>query len=257
VHKKVRGLVGLAAVGALAFTPLVASTAAAAGAVGNSPVHLLGRVHNIQQSENWSGYVITGSGYHTITAAWVVPKVKPSSGNTYSSSWVGIDGDGNSDLIQTGTEADYTGGSAKYDAWWEILPASETVIPSITVHPGNIFTASINQVSGTNWTITINNTSTGQSFTTNQTYTGPGASAEWIVERPEVGFRLSTLANYGKDVFNKQDTLNGANPGFTTADEIEMTNNTGTQVLSIPSDPNVETNGFVTAYGSTKPAPPA
>ena len=43
------------------------------------------------------------------------------------SNWVGIDGF-NSNLIQTGTESDYTNGSAQYDILVEILPAAETVV---------------------------------------------------------------------------------------------------------------------------------
>ena len=37
--------------------------------------------------------------------------------------------------------ADYYSGSAHYAAWWEILPAAETSITSITVHPGDHMTA--------------------------------------------------------------------------------------------------------------------
>ena len=89
-------------------------------------------------SSNWSGYAATGTTYSSVTAKWIVPAVTASRKATYSSDWVGIDGFNNSDLIQTGTESDYYNGSAHYAAWWEILPASETVIPSITVKPGDV-----------------------------------------------------------------------------------------------------------------------
>ena len=146
-------------------------------------------------SSNWSGYAITGSGYHAVTAKWTVPAVTASRKATYSSDWVGIDGYNNSNLIQTGTESDYYNGSAHYDAWWEILPAAETVIPSIPVKPGDVITASITKGSGSSWVITI--TDGGKSFSTTQTYTGPQTSAEWIEEAPEVGGRVAPLANYG------------------------------------------------------------
>ena len=68
----------------------------------------------------------------------------------------------NGDLIQTGTEADYYNGSAHYTAWWEILPAAATVIPSITVRPGDRMTASITKGSGSDWTITITDTTNGR-----------------------------------------------------------------------------------------------
>src|SRR5439155_3225782 len=93
-------------------------------------------------SSNWSGYAKTGS-YARASGAWVVPSIASSRKATYSSQWVGIDGFNNSNLIQTGTEADYYSGSAHYGAWWEILPAAETVIPSITVHPGDHMSGSV------------------------------------------------------------------------------------------------------------------
>src|SRR5437879_3072779 len=88
------------------------------------------------QSSNWSGYAFAGTGFTRITASWVVPAVSATGGASYSSTWTGIDGFNNSNLIQTGTEQDFVNGAPHYAAWWEILPAAETVIPSITVHPG-------------------------------------------------------------------------------------------------------------------------
>jgi Peptidase A4 family len=99
-------------------------------------------------SSNWSGYALTGSGYSSVTAHWVVQAASRSHKATYSSEWVGIDGFSNSSLIQTGTESDYYNGAAHYDAWWEILPAAETVIPSIVVSPGDQMSAKITKGSG-------------------------------------------------------------------------------------------------------------
>src|SRR5439155_9890833 len=134
-------------------------------------------------SSNWSGYARAGS-FTRVSGAWVVPSVASSRKATYSSQWVGIDGFNNSSLIQTGTEADFYNGSAHYGAWWEILPAAETVIPSITVHPGDHMSATITKGSGNNWTISISDTTRGTSFTTSKTYAGHGTSAEWIEEAP-------------------------------------------------------------------------
>src|SRR4029077_12176370 len=114
-------------------------------------------------SSNWSGYAQTGT-FTRATGAWVVPTVARSRKATYSSQWVGIDGFNNASLIQTGTEADFYNGSAHYAAWWEILPAAETVIPAITVHPGDHMTASITKGSGSGsgWTITISDVTRGK-----------------------------------------------------------------------------------------------
>ena len=204
-------------------------------------------------SSNWSGYAITGSGYNSVTEQWTVTAAARSRKSTYSSEWVGIDGYNNSNLIQTGTESDYYSGSAHYYAWWEILPAAETVIPSISVQPGDVMTASITHGTGSSWTIKITDTRTGASFTTTQTYTGPQTSAEWIEEAPTVGGRVGTLANYGLATFDP-GTVNGQNP-LLNPNEGGVMVQKGAQV-STPSNPDTDTDGFNAAYGSIAPAPP-
>jgi hypothetical protein len=203
-------------------------------------------------SSNWSGYAKTGS-YHSATAQWTVPAVSRTSRPTYSSSWVGIDGFNNSNLIQTGTEQDYFSGSAHYAAWWEILPAAETVIPSITVHPGDVFTASVTQNSGTSWTIQIADMTTGASFSTTRTYTGPGTSVEWIQEAPTVNGSIARLAHYGQATFDP-GSANGLNPALTAADGGVMIQHNAQ--VSTPSNPDTDTDGFNVAYGATAPSPP-
>lgn len=202
-------------------------------------------------SSNWSGYAVTGSGYHAVTATWVVPAVTASPSATYSADWVGIDGFNNSSLIQTGTESDYYNGSAHYDVWWEILPAAETVIPSIAVKPGDTVSASITKGSGSAWTITIADGS--QHFSTIQTYTGPQTSAEWIEEAPSIGGRVAPLANYRGATFDP-GTVNGANPNLTARDGGVMVQKRAQ--VSTPSSPDSDTDGFNMAFGPTAPAPP-
>lgn len=205
-------------------------------------------------SSNWSGYAISGSGFSAITGSWTVQAVSQTRRSTFSSQWIGIDGFNNSNLIQTGTESDFYSGSAHYDAWWEILPAAETVIPSISVSPGDSMSASVTRGSGGSWTITISDATKGQSFTTVQSYSGPQTSAEWIEEAPTVGGRIANLANYGQTTFDP-GTVNGANPGLTFAESGIMVQK-GVQV-STPSVPDVDSDGFNMEYGSTQPAPPA
>jgi hypothetical protein len=205
-------------------------------------------------SSNWSGMAGTTSAATSVVGEWQVPKVTKTPGNTYSSTWLGIDGDTNGDLIQTGTEQDWAGGHAVYRAWWEILPAAETVIPSLTVHPGDIFTANIHKGSGSTWTIQISDTTTGKSFSINKTYTGPATSVEWIQEAPEVGGSIATLAHYGKTYFINCG-FDGSNVAFTAGNRIVMVQ--GGKHVSTPSGPSAEGNGFSVAYGAKKPAPPA
>jgi len=189
-----------------------------------------------------------------------VPTVTGSFRSTYSAAWVGIDGFTNSDLIQAGTEQDYSFGGAHYSAWWEILPAAETVIPSITVEPGDVITVSITKGLGTAWSITLTdsgNTKTRHapqpSFNTVQGYSGPGASAEWVLEAPEVNGRIATLAQYGSTIFDN-GAADTASPDLAagTGGEIVQRN----AVVSIPSGPNPARDGFGIAYGSAPPLAP-
>lgn len=210
-------------------------------------------------SRNWSGYAVTGSTYTSVTGSWNVPTVtatKHSRKARYSSTWVGIDGfkKGDDDLIQAGTEQDWFGGTAQYQAWWEILPADETPITSINVHPGDLMTVSITQAV-TDWTIVVTDTTTDQSFTTTQTYHGPLSSAEWIEEAPEVGRRIAALANYGIVDFESA-TVNGGNPGFVDSDSGVMEKANGV-VISTPSAPDSDQDGFAVAFGNDAPPPPS
>jgi len=213
---------------------------------------------NASEAFNWSGYFKTGAAgtFHAATARWVVPKVAASAGNTFSSNWVGIDGavTGDNQLIQTGTESDFVGGAAQYDAWWEILPAAET--PVFTVKPGDVMTAFVKKLPSGKWSISITDKTSGKSFTTQKSFSGKGRSAEWIEERPQVGGSLATLAHYGKATFDPT-TVNGNNSKLKAANRILMVNNAGTAVISTPSNPDSDTDGFRAAFGSALPAPPA
>ncbi len=249
------------AVGCLLSAPMISPASASSGAVAHAPRIKLKPSRTTAASgygwasSNWSGYALSGSAgqYNNITGSWVVPAVQPSKGSTYSSSWIGIDGFNNSSLIQTGTEQDYYNGSTHYDAWWEILPAAETVITNMTVKPGDHMTASIKNDGNGDWTITINNVTENESFTTTQAYSGPAASAEWIQEAPTIGGHVATLANYGQTTFDP-GTVNGVNPGLVIADGGVMIQHR--KQVSTPSAPDSDTDGLNVAYGSTAPSAP-
>jgi hypothetical protein len=232
---------GLAAGVAVAVLPAAAAAAPAPAAVSHSTDHVIGHNArtNAQSSSNWSGYVETGSGYTSASATWTVPSA---SGSGYSSAWVGIDGDGNSDLIQTGTESDANG---QYYAWWEILPAAETPIDSVSVSPGDSITASVQQDSGTTWTINLTDNTNGQSFSTQQDYDGPGQSVEYIQEAPEIGGSISTMADFSTFDFSGL-TVNGGSPNLTADDEIDCVQ--GSTTVSTPSAPNASGDGFSVSY---------
>lgn len=114
--------------------------------------------------------------------------------------------------------------------------------------------ADIQNLGGGTWSIEIQDKTQGWTFTTNQAYSGPQTSAEWIQEAPTVGGTVAKLANYGQTTFNP-GTVNGVNPGLVTADGGVMIQH-NIQV-STPSVPDSDTDGFNVAYGSTSPAAPA
>ncbi len=224
-----------------------------------------GGVSNSTYSDgHWSGYVHkTGGAYTDVTSYWKVPTSSSCSGISNSSAWVGIDDgtDASHDLIQTGTESDCIsngqGGYVPYyRAWWEILPANETPLDTTTypVSAGDSMFAEVKE-NPTNFTITIKNVTRNWTFTTNQIYSGPLSTVEWIVERPVVGGFTTTLTNYGSAPFTNATQgvsfVNGANPQLSYAnDSINMTSDgtsTGT-VLSSPSNPNSNTDAYTAYY---------
>jgi hypothetical protein len=194
-------------------------------------------------SGNWSGYALSGSkkAYRRISANWIVPFVRPYSGSSYSSAWIGIDGFSNNNLIQTGTGHDFTNGKAQYYAWWEILPASVTVIP-LPVHPGDHIRAIITKRNRSKWLICLRNLTRNWTFHTLQRYNGPETSAEWIVEAPQVDDSISRLARISPIAFTCY-RVNGKNPKLTPAEGGVMIQNN--IVVSIPSRPNRTGDAFV------------
>jgi hypothetical protein len=230
---------------------------AAAPAVVHSAAVVTAHTATGWTSGNWSGYAGTTGAAGSATSvqgSWTVPTVTSTPGNTYSSVWIGIDGFTNSNLIQTGTEEDWVGGHSLYQAWWEILPASETVIPSMTIHPGDHMFAQITKGSGTTWTIKLEDLTSSNTFNINKKYTGQADTIEWIVEAPTVGGGLASLAHYGQTTFINCG-FNGGAAAFTTANRGVMVQ--GGKHVSTPSKPGKAGDDFTVAYGSKTPKPPA
>ena len=97
-------------------------------------------------STNWSGYAaLAGSGqaFTSVLGSWTVPSVTSTSGNAYSSCWIGLDGDGSSTVEQIGTGADVINGTPGYYAWYEFYPASEIEITGMAIHPGDQMSAEV------------------------------------------------------------------------------------------------------------------
>ncbi|MHA6529581.1 G1 family glutamic endopeptidase [Paenibacillus sp. BAC0078] len=193
-------------------------------------------------SSNWSGYAISGKkgAFRQISGDWIVPFIKATSKTAYSSAWIGIDGFKNSNLIQTGTGHESINGVVHYYAWWEILPAAETVIP-LPVSPGDHMRASITKESSGKWLITLRNLSKQWTFRTFQRYTGPQSSAEWIMEAPQVGGKIGALSKMTATRFFRC-SVNGKSPRLTPADSGIMVQNKIT--VAVPSSPSANGDAF-------------
>jgi hypothetical protein len=164
-------------------------------------------------SGNWSGWSLIGGSpvFDEVVGLWVVPSVNNqfSSINGYMSEWVGIDGNCKcNDLIQDGTEQQWTGGKATYYAWVEFIPESEIVVPNFPVSPGDVIYA-YSAVGVKSGKITgyyyIANYNTKKAISTSLTIppktTFSGQSTEWIVERTEVGGSFTNPLPYYADAY--------------------------------------------------------
>jgi hypothetical protein len=228
------------------------------------------------KSTNWSGYnqgsqALGGKMFHSVAGDWTVPTPSAHKAGEaeYSSDWIGIGGGcvnascsiGDNTLIQTGTEQDIAANGARtYTAWYELIPAPETPIPTLAVHAGDRMHAQVfEKVSGSNvWTITLTDRTTGKSFTTTKPYSSSHLTVEWIQERPTLitsgGTSLAPLPKLTNPRFNL-GKVNGVAAGLKAAQEIQMTNASGV-VIGIPSAPDPTADGFnACTYVTTCAAP--
>ncbi len=201
-------------------------------------------------SSNWAGYDLTGGRYTSVAGRWIVPRVTPTVARTASAAWIGVDGASDPALIQVGTEQDSVAGRVAYFAWWEILPAPAVRISSFSVRPGDHISALIQRVATDRWRITIVDARSG-AFSTLRTYTGPGTSADWIVEAPVESGRLMTLAPIGPVTFDLA-AAGGVRPGFATAERIVLVHGS---TAATPSAPDRDGDGFTVRRGPASPSP--
>ncbi len=175
--------------------------------------------------------------------------------------------------MQAGTEADNIGGTVTYDAWTEILPAAEVVIPGLTIKPGNKIKTTVQETSAGVWKMTVQDVTTGKSGGRTVHYSSSGASVEAIHERPCIAdgctstSDLAALTKTSNVTFDPGE-LSTAAPGTpvwhallkvvsgATLNEISMINNAATKVIAAPSNADSDSDGFAVAYGSKAPAAP-
>ena len=190
-----------------------------------TPFGAHGRGPNAVTSSNWSGYAASGGtgAFSSVSASWVQPTAHCSSGSQYSSFWVGLDGYRSSSVEQTGSEADCSGSTPVYYAWWEMYPGPSHTFSS-TVRPGDNFSASVTSLGGGRFSLSISDTTEGWSHTLTKTLSSAKrSSAEVIVEAPccTGSGGILPLANFGTVNFTNSQA-NGSAIGNSSPTEIIM-----------------------------------
>jgi hypothetical protein len=153
----------------------------------------LGHTHprlGSETSTNWAGYDATGGPFTSVTATWTEPAVPPSDTDAYADFWVGLDGDQSPDQAQSqtveqiGTEGYSQGDAVGYDVWYEMYPQLPVTVP-LAISPGDAFTATVTTDGESDFTLAIDNDTTGASYTTTKTLADAQlSSAEVIAEAP-------------------------------------------------------------------------
>src|SRR5215475_8432188 len=119
-------------------------------------------------SVNWSGYAVEtnlaspqANVFTDVQATWVVPSVIPSASNTYSSTWIGLDGDSKSSktVEQIGIEQDYINGKAVYYAWYEMYPKALVTLDLVTldlvIQPGDTINAEVKYLENNTYELSL------------------------------------------------------------------------------------------------------
>ncbi len=223
---------------------IAAAISATAGGATQSMRH--GRMHRITNSTstNWSGYAVTGSRFTSVSASWTEPTAK-CSGTAYSSFWVGLDGDTSNTVEQTGTDADCSGSTPQYYAWYEMYPKFPVNLRG-TVRPGDHLSASVTTDGSGRFTLTITDSTQGWTNTTNaRLKSAKLASAEVIAEAPSSSGGVLPLANFGTVSFSGAKA-NGSLLTSSTPHLDPITMQSGSTVKAQPS--SISNGAFSVAW---------
>ena len=194
-------------------------------------------------STNWSGYAVTGSRYTSVSASWTEPTAK-CSGTAYSSFWVGLDGDTSNTVEQTGTDADCSGSTPQYYAWYEMYPKYPVNLRG-KVAPGDKLSATVSTNGSGSFTLTITDSTQGWTNTTSaRLKSAKLASAEVIAEAPSSSGGVLPLANFGTVSFT------GASANGTSMDKLAnldpITMQSGSTIKAQPS--GISSGAFSVAW---------
>jgi hypothetical protein len=181
------------------------------------------RANADQNALNWAGYVAhppAGRKIVAVHSTFVVPAVDESTPG-FAATWTGIGGYNTSDLIQAGIAENAPSAGFGYYAWYEILPASETLIANCTgdanctVAPHDRIEIDITESKTKGrWVVSMVNATRAWRWSKAITYTSSYSSAEWIQEAPSVAGAQSTMPTMEDARFGSSNTFTiaGAKP---------------------------------------------
>jgi hypothetical protein len=141
-------------------------------------------------SRHWVGYTFPTGNVTGVRAEWTEPTVSGRSG-TQEFVWLGIGGwdQTNSNIIQAGTFAYFPGGGQTNEGvWYQLVPVDQKAIfPVVGVAPGDHIYASVIQLPGGKWQMTVADVSLPSSFSITLNFKSPGAYPSFVVEDPDSG----------------------------------------------------------------------
>jgi hypothetical protein len=186
-------------------------------------------------STHWSGYAVSGTNASDVIGTWTVPAVNCASGeNSWSSPWVGIDGDVSNTVEQVGTDSDCQKGTPVYYAWYEMYPKSAVILP-LPVSAGDTITGEVTYSSGAFVLKLTDNKWNAPFQTTQQSSKAQRTSVEWIMEGPS----NQLLSDFGAVSFTgASETISGQTGSigsFGNAEAITMVTNKGVTRASTSS----------------------
>ena len=253
---------GSAASGRVAAHPVAAANRVSPGgpivpasAAGHASAQAAGQRFSVaMNSYNWSGFAVTSSKKFTYAESRFVQPTLTCPGdhaNEWASNWVGLDGFNNATVEQDGTAATCAGSgntTPEYTAWYEMYPAASVNV--FSVKPGDTINTSVSYSNG-KFTLTVSDLTSGKSSThTAKCASCTRASAEWIVERPELCTSathcfLAHLADFGTTSMSAKVRVAGVSaaqgiPNFRNYN-ITMFDTTNTQLDSVGK---VSSNAF-------------
>jgi hypothetical protein len=189
-------------------------------------------------SVNWSGYAVETNlaAFTDVQATWIVPSLSPSASsnhNTYSSTWIGLDGDSSKTVEQIGIEQDYINGKAVYYAWYEMYPKALVKL-DLVIQAGDKIHAEVQFLGNNTYQLHLDDVTSGDSFTTQIESSKPiRSSAEWIEESTGrlADFNTVTFTNASATAGTTTGTI--SDPAWQT-EEITLVSKSG-GVLAAPT----------------------